>query len=182
MLIFFSVSTKIITEYYFTSVNMVIFAILILLLSYFYKFSQKTKILVIVLLIGLMLKGILGIIFYNSYNNLGYKERKEVAQFIATDAKTKNYPCVAISYVANPGLAFGFRYLFYLENLKVKKPLGGAPIYSIVIPESISQDVEKRYGSYGIIVEEPKNSPAEIAKACEGENINLTDSMFGYTE
>lgn len=183
MIAFFSLSSKIITEYYFTNINIVLLAFIIFFFSYICKIRIIGKILVILIITLLAFRGIIFMIRDYPYNHLGYQERKKVAQFIETDAGTKNYPCVAISYISLPGQSFGFRYLFYLSGLKVKKPNGGAPIYSIVIPESLVKDKPLvRFGAFGVLVEQPKNDINQIEKSCQGEDTNLTDPVFGYTE
>lgn len=183
VVLFFSFSSKIISEYYFTSINMVVLAILILFLAYIHQKYKIGKILIPMLLIIIAVHSIYYMNFGYRYNFLGYQERKSAIEFISQNAITNNYPCIAISYIARPGYAFGFRYLIYLNDLKINKIGSGAPIYSIVIPSDyIKVDNLNKFGNIGVLVEGSKTSNDKLKEICQSENTNLTDPMFGYTE
>lgn len=184
MFIFFSSSSKIISEYYFTNINTVTLSIVTLGLAYIVKTSWIGRIGVSVLLVLLGVWGVHYMAVGYNYNKLGYQERKAVVKFIVEDAKAHNYPCIAISYIAKTGQAVGFRYLFYLENLHVNKYSSGSPIYSIVTPVSyFTKDPRQVYfGAYGVIPEGTTKSSEELKATCQGENLNLTESMLEFTE
>ncbi len=121
---------------------------------------------------------------YEDIYHKGYVERKAVAAFITQDAKAKNLLCVTISYIAAPGEGVGFRYFFWLDNLKTKGYLSGAPVYSIVFPSELSSpdEVVAKFGHIGVSAPGKIPSQDELQKICTGENANLTHPMFGYTD
>jgi len=180
---FFSSSSKIITEYYFSNINMLVLAIVILFLSYLYMTFKVGRGMVIIFIVGLGIWSIYWMFTSFTYNFLGYQERKAVAEYIAQDAKINSYPCVSVSYVARRGYEFGFRYVFYLQDLHVNKPASGSPIYSIVAPHDFIEDSRKvRIGNYAVIPEGSNKSKEEIAVTCSGVNENVEGDLFGYTE
>lgn len=102
---------------------------------------------------------------------------------IKKDILAKNYPCFGITYITTPGEDVGFRYLFYLNNLRLTHPSSGVPVYNIVIPDELSaKEVEIKFGHIGIIL--PKNdfSKDSLEKVCSLPNTNLTDPVFGFVK
>jgi hypothetical protein len=116
-------------------------------------------------------------------NGMGYIDRKAIVENINIDAKAHNYPCISISYITSPGDNLGYRYLFYLQNMHVNDPISGSPVYTIVFPLSSVDRYDKRFGVLGLILPDYKKyNQKDVDKSCEGQNANLTDPMFGYTE
>lgn len=116
-------------------------------------------------------------------NKSGYLERKKVVAEIKRDANVRDFPCVAISYITNPGYDLGYRYLFYLEDMHVNRPESGSPVYTVVFPLKPIFEVDETFGAIGLIYPDYEiYLPEEVENSCAGENSNLTDSMFGYTE
>jgi 4-amino-4-deoxy-L-arabinose transferase-like glycosyltransferase len=184
VLIFFTVSSSPVSEYYFASFDVIFICFIALLLLSLFKTSQIGKILVLALLFIVAAKNIY---FYTNeqYYHKGYIEKKNVVEFIKTDAKQKGFPCVAVSYITPIGENVGFRYLFWYLKLHVNQPQeSNSPAYTIVIPDELSKDsIDKRFGHVGIITPKYKLPSAdEINKGCLGENQNLTDPLFGYTD
>jgi len=74
-------------------------------------------------------------------------------------------------------------YFFYLNKMHVNQPESGSPVYTIVFPLSLVDKVDKRFGSLGLILPDYKHyNEEDVLESCRGENANLTDPMFGYTE
>lgn len=114
---------------------------------------------------------------------MGYVERKAIVKYINEDAEAHGYPCISISYITNPGYNLGYRYFFYLDNMHVNDPKSGSPVYTIVFPLSLVDKFDKRFGVLGLILPDYiKYNKKDVDKSCQGENANLTDPMFGYTE
>lgn len=180
VIVYFSVSSVVVSEYYLASVEIIFLTIVSLGL---YAVSKKWKLVVVVLLVV--------IFFKNAYHHVtvqvyqaGYDERRAVAEFIVKDSKEKDFPCVSISYITGPGDNVGFRYFFWLNNLKTKPvKTGGPPVYTIVFPsELVTDDLAAKFGQIGIIRPEKQGTKEEIEESCSGENSNLTDPMFGFTK
>ena len=95
----------------------------------------------------------------------------------------RNYPCVAISYITKPGYDLGYRYLFYLEEMFIKHPSEKIPVYTIVFPLNDKLfPVHETFGAIGLIYPDyPRYNLEGITGSCVGENTNLTDPMFGFT-
>lgn len=181
VVIFFTLSSSPISEYYFASIEIIFTAILSLYLWFFYRSSKIGKIVVISLLTLVAIKNIY--FFTTDYiYHKGYVERKAVADFITSDSKEKGYPCVGISYITAIGENVGFRYFFWLNKLHTIKPTADIPVYNIVIPDELSKEVEKKFGHIGIITPKNEINMQKLQRDCQGENTNLTEPLFGYTE
>jgi hypothetical protein len=179
VILFFSFSSSPISEYYFLNINVIFIGIVSLGITKLINLSKLTRLAVLLVLIIMLLTNISHYTKEETYK-AGYKERKKVAEFIAQDAARQGFPCVAISYITLPGENVGFRYFFWLNNLHIKHPAPGIPIYTIVLPAAYDTTVQ--YGQIGIIT--PKTIPPkeEITQRCSGENTNLTDPMLGFTK
>ena len=108
---------------------------------------------------------------------MGYNERRMIAKFIKEDMLKKGFECISVNYITDPGRDSGFRYVFYLEGIRLNHQSVRVPNYIIVIPEYYSKEVTYRFGVMGVIPPEEKKYGN-----CEDDNINLTGSMFGYTD
>lgn len=178
---FFSLSSSLISEYYFYNIQ-IIFTLLVTLTFYLiFKSSNFGKVLTITLLSLILIKNLYFFTTHDIYHK-GYKERKGVADFISENSKQKGYPCVGISYITTPGENVGFRYFFYLDNLHLVHPSKDIPVYNIVIPDELSKEVKLKFGHIGVIPPTAIPSNETIQKSCQTPNTNLTDPMLGYTE
>lgn len=179
-ILFFSLSSSPVSEYYFTNTNVVILAGISL--AFYYLFKKIKKEIFLLILCLMLFKNLYSFVTQDYYNK-GYLERKAAVDFITLDSKTKNFPCFSINYITSPGENVGFRYFFYLKNAHIAVAGRGSPVYSIVIPDEYAKaEVKAKFGHIGII------PPTEISKdelmkdACSGANTNLTDPMLGYVE
>lgn len=182
VVLFFSISSSPISEYYFSNIAVIFLGIASLLLYYLFKSSSVGKIFVVSLLMVVALKNVYFLITQDPYHK-GYIEKKAVVDYIINDAKNKNFPCFSLNYITSPGENVGFRYFFYLKNAHIAVAGRGSPVYSIVIPDEYAlKEVEVKFGHIGIIA--PKEIPSKelMMDACSGQNTNLTDPMFGYVE
>lgn len=182
VVVFFTVSSKIISEYYFHDLEIVFLTIFILVLSFLYQKGKAGKLFVLLLLYFIALNSF-AMLYQN--NELGYYlRRKAIAEFIRTDSAAKKFPCVAVSYITTPGNDVGFRYLFYLKNMHVNQPISGSPVYTIVVPETLVTDRKFGYRIFGFGVIPPEGSfdLSKVNKSCSGANSNLTDPLFGFVQ
>lgn len=181
MILFFSISSSPVSEYYFNNLEVIFLSIVSLSLYFIFKSSRWGKKLVLGLLIIVSLKNAYLFLTLDTYHK-GYIERKAVVSYIVEHAKEKNFPCFSINYITSPGENVGFRYFFFLKNAHIAVPGRGSPVYSIVIPDEYSKEVSVKFGHIGIIP--PKEIPSKdlMIDACSGQNTNLTDPMFGYVE
>ena len=178
---FFSFYSKILSEYYLNGMMVIWIAILAVGVSYLLGKVQLMP-------WGfLVIFTFLSISFYRFFtapiNRSGYVERKTVVAEIKMDAEKRGYPCVAVSYITNPGYEFGYRYFYYLEEMHVNRPESGSPVYTIVFPLKPIFGVDRTFGAIGLIYPDYKRYTKEgIEESCNGANSNLTDPMFGYTQ
>jgi len=180
-LVFFTINPINISEYYLYGMNVIWIAIVSLTTSHFLSRKMLFKLVVsgAAIFTGLHLYSN----FKYSSNRAGYLERYAIVKFINEDAKTHNYPCVSVSYITSPGYEFGYRYLFWLEGMHVNRPISGSPVYSIVFPHNKVNRLDKFFGALGLVLPDyGKYTSNEVLVSCSGENSNLTDPMFGYTE
>lgn len=181
-IIFFSSYSKSVSEYYLNGMFAVYLGIFSLLLSKFYE-NRKLRIIAIAILLVFGI-GNINRFFATGSSRNGYLEKKLIASEIKRDSLQQGYPCLAISYITSAGYELGYRYFFYLENLKLNKITDKVPVYTIIYPlgeDKVQED--KAIGALGLIYPEYKRYPLEEVKAnCSPENINLTGDMFGYTQ
>ncbi len=180
-ILFFTFSSAVLSEYYFSNLYIIFLLIPSLWIYYLY---QRSNIFKVVTILALVFLGMMNAYYLaqQDYYPKGYLQRKAVAQFIKDDAQEKGYPCISLNYITAPGENVGFRYFFWLNNLHVNHPDSGSPIYHIVLPEEYSDEVVKRFGHIGVIVPKTVGTKEEIKYSCSGQNSNLTDPMFGYTD
>ncbi|MCH7640945.1 glycosyltransferase family 39 protein [Patescibacteria group bacterium] len=179
--VFFSSYGIILSEYYLNGMMVIWIAIVGLGILYLLTKSNLKKWGIFALVIFAVIN--LFRFFSLNINKSGYLERKAIVADIKRDATERNFPCIAISYITNPGYDLGYRYLFYLEDMHVNRPDSGSPVYTIVFPLKPIFEVDKTFGALGIIYPDYEiYSPQEVKDSCAGENSNLTDSMFGYSD
>lgn len=180
---FYTFTTIVPSEYYFTNIEVIYIAILSILIYLVYQWRVWGRRLVYTMMVFILIKNFYYFINLPVYQK-GYLARKAVASFITSQAKGKGFPCVAVSYITkHPGEDVGFRYFFYLNNLHVNQPKSGSPVYTIVIPDEIAKDdVVAKFGNIGVIEPREIISQAKIKESCSGQNSNLTDPMLGYVE
>lgn len=182
VVLYFSLSSAQVSEYYFLNLEIIFLTVGTLLIYLVLKSSIFGKYLILLLL---SLLAISNIYHYKTDQpfHIGYVEKKNITEFIVSDSKKNNFPCVAINYITPPGENVGFRYLFYLHNLKLAPPSDKVPVYSIVFPYEWSKnEVKAVFGHMGVIP--PAKTPLRknLEHDCSGANTNLTDSLFGYVD
>lgn len=174
---FFTLNPINISEYYINGMNVIWIGLASLFLSKFLNKYLSLFLLFVFLVINLLH------IVNTPVNASGYTQRKSVAEFIKHDAQLHNYPCVAISYITEPGYDLGYRYFFFLNKLKLKPPSSLAPVYSIVFPHSKVDKIDKSFGAIGLVLPDyERYNNSSVDASCEGENANLTEPMFGFTK
>ena len=180
-ILFFSFNSLNPSEYYINGMNVVWIGILAITTS---MFLEKH----VLVFVGPVILGVFVFLniwgfFHRPINLSGYNERKAITKFIFDDSKRMGYPCVSVSYITSPGYDLGYRYFFFLEGLHVNQPKSESPVYTIVFPLSKVDRVDKTFGVIGLILPDYARYTKEAVKeSCSGENANLTDPMFGYTE
>lgn len=183
IVLFFSLSSKIISEYYFSSINTIALVLLALGLSYLWQKNSVTRKVCLIICAALLSWSSYYIFSGQTDDPYGYLPKNNLVSYLANDARNNNYPCIGLSYIKPAGEIVGLRYLIYLEDLKIKQPDQNTPIYSVVYPLSWAEEASKhRFGSLGVIPEQHQLTAEQIEQGCAGDNVNLTDSLFGYTE
>lgn len=175
---FFSFYSKTLSEYYLNGAVLPVLIILTLFINHLLR-RNKLRWLGFLALLFFALTNIHK--FFNiDINRNGYLYKRALIKEIKTDAKVHDYPCVSISYITSPGNNFGYRYLYYLENLHVNRPASLSPVYTVVFPLRDDIAVDKTYGSIGLIYPDyPTYNKEDIAESCSGPNENLVEPMWG---
>ncbi len=179
-IVFFSLYSKPLSEYYLNGTIMVVIILLSLTISKLLSI-KSTRYVAISILVFFTLINIKRNIFFHPSGN-GYLPKIQLIKQITPDAAKAKYPCVAISYITDPGYEFGYRYIFWLEDLKIKEISSNIPTYSIVYPLSRVDSVDETFDALGLIFPENEYDKEKVISACEGENVNLTNPMWGVTE
>lgn len=178
---FFSINSLNVSEYYFNGMNIV--WILIASLGLLELSKNKFGLKMFYILAILFLYSNLNYIFKFNSDKKGYVEKVELVKNIKEDSIKHNYPCISISYITNPGYDLGYRYLFWLEKMHVNKPISMSPVYTIVFPHDLVDRIDKSFGSLGLIYPDyDRYNEKGVLESCSGDNSNLTDPMFGYTQ
>lgn len=181
VLLFFSLSSTPLSEYYFKSVHIIFISITSLLIYYLYKNFSIGKFLVFLFFGLLTLKSLVYYFTLDHYAK-GYSERKKAIEYIAQDKDNKNFPCVAISYISSPGENVGFRYFIWLNNIQTTNIQTGVPIYTIVIPEDlVPEGSTKKFGHIGVIEPQQEVDRQKLEEECKKGNLNLLEPMWGFT-
>jgi 4-amino-4-deoxy-L-arabinose transferase-like glycosyltransferase len=177
-ILFFSLHSIIVSEYYLHGVNIVwIIGVTLALAS-----LRKFRWIVVLVLVGFGLHNI-NYFLSSNINRIGYLEKRALISYIKQDAASHNYPCIAVSYITNPGYELGYRYLFWMEGMHVNRPLRESPVYSIVFPHTRVDRLNKTFGALGLITPDYSRYTVEsVESSCQGENENLTEPMFGFTK
>jgi len=160
-------SKKVVSEYYFTNLCPILFLLFALFLDYFIKNK-------IILVVSILFFGTVNLFWMlkNGYNTESYYERARLVDYIKSDAKAKNFPCVGINYITDFGKGVGFRYLFWYKRMNIIKPSGKVPVYNIVIPLQISEkELNKSFGRFGVIL--PKNNTVPNEIICQSKESQL---------
>lgn len=179
-IVFFSFYSKIVSEYYLNGLITFYIAILSIGISLF-KINKGKEIVFSIL--GLFALINLTRFFEQPINKSGYLERIGIITEIKKDSAQKGYPCVSISYITDPGYDLGYRYFIWLQKLKTKKVTGDVPVYSIVFPQKPEFKTNVDVGAIGLIYPEyEKYNKEKVSTNCLGNDYNLENSMFGYTE
>lgn len=179
--LFFSFYSKVLSEYYLNGMMVVWIAALALGVSYLMGRRRLKKWSKYALFAFAAIN--LYRFFTLDINRSGYLERRAIVAEIKRDAQLRGFPCVAASYITDPGYDLGYRYFFWLEGLHVNRPQSGSPVYTIVFPLKPIFGTDKTFGAIGLIYPDyPRYTREKVKTSCGGENSNLTDPMFGYTE
>ena len=178
---FFSLYSKVISEYY---LNGLLVVWIIVFATFTTHLLSKNKLRNIGYVLVLLFVGAnLYRFFTIPINKSGYKYKKAIVEEIKVNAESYGYPCVAVSYITDPGLNMGYRYFFWRKGLHVNRPDSGSPVYTIVYPLKDIFPVDKTFGALGLIYPEYTiYDPDSVKNSCSGEDSNLTDPLFGYTE
>lgn len=179
--IFFTINSLNLSEYYLNGMNVIWIEILAIFFVYLLN-NKKLKILGLVLVLGFAYWNLYRFFIYKP-NQIGYRQKKELVHYIKVDAEKHGYPCVAVSYITSPGYDLGYRYFFWLENMHVNQSWSRSPVYSIVFPLAKVSRIDKSFGVLGLVLPDyERYSQDKVKISCSGQNSNLTDPLFGYTE
>jgi len=179
-IVFFSFYSKILSEYYLNGTIFVWIFVFTLCVSYLLSRKDLKE-------LGLAVLVVFSILNFDKFINIkinrsGYVERKATVGEIKRDAEEHKYECVAISYITELGYEFGYRYFFWQEGMHVNRPVSGSPVYTIVFPLRDDIEAHKTYGAIGLIYPDyAKYTEDGVKESCSGENSNLTEPMFGFT-
>jgi hypothetical protein len=168
-------SKRIVSEYYFTN----ILPVLIALLALFLDDIDKR----VVWISGILYLGINGYWLATRMDyDQSYFYKKQIVEVIKEDAIKNGYPCVALNFIADPGVGVGFRYLLWYNQVdQVKATSEGVPIYNVFIPWQLGyQQNPVHFGRLGVITP-PR--PVKLITKDECKNSeNQMDPLLGYTD
>jgi hypothetical protein len=178
---FFSIYSKVLSEYYLNGMIIIYIALLSLTLSHLIQ-SKRWKWLAVSLFFLFVSVHVYRLITI-PINRSGYLYRKNVIAEIKRDSDARGYPCVSISYITDPGNNLGYRYFIWHANLKTKPISNNVPVYTIVFPLNPIFGVDMSIGAIGLIYPDYNRYNKEtVVKSCEGDDWNLEEPMFRHPE
>ncbi len=184
VIMFFTISSTLISEYYFANIEIIFLVFLVILFYQIYHKSRLGKVLILAILSLVLIKNVYYFTTVQLYLK-GYNERSNALKFIKADATTQGFPCFALSYITSPGENVGFRYFSWLDNLKLINPNAGGPVYTIVIPNELVTDrSETRFGHIGVVLPNLPGqdlSPEHLSQVCSAPNYNEVQPVLGFT-
>lgn len=169
-------SKRIITEYYFNNLFVILFLTLTLLLIKLNNLFKNFPIVFILLTVYLL--GI-SVWFIKKPDDLGgYLYKEQVLQYIKQDSQTKDYPCIAINFIEKPPVGSGWRYLYWYYKLNVISGGNNIAVYSIVNPwTTSSREIEAKFGNLGVIVPAKGNIDSSLCSKADRQLLPL----WGFT-
>lgn len=180
-LVFFSLYSKILSEYYLNGTLVVFISVLALGISTVLqkkKYSDFAKAFLLLFTI-VNLDRFITI----PVNRSGYVEKNQILDSIQEDQLRRSYACVSISYITDPGYDKGYRYLMWLKGIKTKPVSEDIPVYTIVFPLKPIFETDKTYGAVGLVYPDYKKYNIDKVRLfCEGDDFNVTDPMIGFTQ
>jgi hypothetical protein len=163
-------SKRLISEYYFNNLIILSLIVFSLLLTHFYR-QRSTRPIVVALGIVFILYS-LNIMITKRPLVGEFKDKTAVVEFIADDVHENYYPCVGINYIGDIPVRYGYRYLFWYNNVDQVIPSNDVPVYSIVQPATISEsEVEFASGDIGVIL--PANPSVPDSEVCTSSKNQL---------
>lgn len=169
------VSPKGVSEYYFMNITPLFLLLLSVVLVDLFKKRD-------VWLVGLL--GIFSV--WHIFNFLlmpdlgdGYLAKKNVVDAIKMDVEAHNYPCASITYIANPGMNVGFRYLFWWRDVYLIEPGRGAPIYNIFVGIRPAEDEQVDFESGDLYVQFPEEVSDVRVDVCTNSE-NQLQPLLGF--
>lgn len=182
-ILFFFKVRKPISEYYLNGAFAVYMTVFVGFFAHIYK-NKKLRYLVLLFLIIFGLMNFNRVVTSYGKQQTRYSDRMAIVEEIKRDMVINNYPCIAVSYITDPGYNLGFRYFYYLKGIKLKGIGSDIPVYSIVFPigkDSVKEDI--KMGNMGLIYPEERDSGYNnLSEVCKGDDINLTQPMFGFNQ
>lgn len=163
MLIVFSsqfVSQRVISDYY--SNNLLIISITTLSLTISLIYSNKAaRNWILALGAVFLVYGVESVIF--KPKAVGeFEDKNAVVEFIGKDVDKNKYPCVAINYIGNISMRYGYRYLMWKNNVSLVTSGNDVPVYSMVQPFNISErEIKFKSGDVGVISPQDPAIPDE---------------------
>lgn len=166
-------SKRIITEYYFNNLFVILFLTLALVLNQLNNFFSKFPLIAILLVVYLL--AVMAWFIGRPDDLGGFLYKRQAVEYIKRDADNRGFPCIAINYIENQrGGGTGFRYLFWLNNLSVITSGNDVPVYSIVSPWTISaSEVSSRFGNLGVIAPYEKKVDPKICSQSDRQLLPL---------
>lgn len=159
-------SKRIITEYYYNNLFIILFLVAALFLS---KLSFN-KIILAAYLITVMTW------FVSRPDDPGgYLYKRQAIEFIKSDASAKGYQCIAVNHIeGQPGGGTGFRYLFWLNRLSLISSGNDVPVYSVVNPWQIAEkEITAKFGKLGVITPNIEKADPDICKQPDRQLLPL---------
>lgn len=170
-------SKRIITEYYFNNLFILLFLSLALIIGQLDSLSRRIPVARFLLLTYLIIVTIWFIQRPDDRGGFFYKRR--TIEFIKEHSVSKDYSCVAINFIESRlGGGNGSRYLYWYYNLPVVAAGNNIAVYNIVNPWTISKDeVKVKFGNLGVILPTQEKIDSSLCSKADRQLLPL----WGFT-
>lgn len=163
-------SKRIMSEYYFNNLVIISLIIFSIFISFVYSIKSLKNLVILTLVVFSVY--CLGQIIFRPRPVGEYKDKSKIAKFIGEDTTKNNYPCVAINYIGDIPVRYGYRYLLWLNKVNQITPGNDLPVYSIVQPLTISEkEIVFSSGDIGVIL--PQNPQIPDSSLCSSPERQL---------
>ncbi len=166
-------SKRIITEYYYNNLFIILFLTIALILNKLNYLFRKLFLINIILLVYLV--AVTAWFITRPDDQGGFLYKRQAIEFIKADASAKGYNCIAINHIeGQPGGGTGFRYLFWLNNLALVSSGNDVPVYSVVNPWMITEkEISAKFGKLGVIAPVGKKVDTDVCNKPERQLLPL---------
>ncbi len=169
-------SKRVVSEYYFSNILPIVILVIAMALA-----EIKSRLFLVILTISYFIINLRWLLTKSDMDH-SYYYRNKLVSAIKADMTEKGYSCISVNFIADPGFAWGFRYLWWYNKITVvKAATPEVPIYNVFVPAPLGdKDKAQYFGRFGLV--RPENKEYLVnPNDCQKTEYQL-EPMLGYVE